>query len=290
MLTTRATDMFHGVPLHVARRIRSRSTHADHKHEFMELVIAFSGSATHSVCGNRSELCAGDVIVITPRQYHAYEYHDNFGYYDILFDPRLLGLARADIFCLSGYHALFALEPSIRESNSLSPSLRLSAEQLAQITCAAAAIEAELDGGLPGKYFSATALFMTLVVRLCRMYDLNTGSGKNGRPPLPLARVLSYIECNLHERLTTDELAGVGNLSRSSLIRAFEKQLGIPPLEYINQRRLNIATDALRASDLPVGQIALAAGFSDSNYFARYFRKRMGMTPGQFRKQAQPGK
>ena len=66
-------------------------------------------------------------------------------------------------------------------------------------------------------------------------------------------------------------------------MRASTRALGQAPIDYLIERRLGAAMRLLRETDRPITDIALETGFSDSNYFARQFRRRTGTTPSAFR-------
>ena len=66
--------------------------------------------------------------------------------------------------------------------------------------------------------------------------------------------------------------------------KLFRDEVGIPPLEFMNTRRLEYAKDLFWQwkDQLTIAQIAHTCGFRDEYYFSRYFKKREGMTPGQY--------
>ena len=69
------------------------------------------------------------------------------------------------------------------------------------------------------------------------------------------------------------------------LRRKFKRNVGLTPIAYLNQLRLECACrNARQARDgtLSVANLALMSGFYDAHYFARLFKKRMGMTPSQY--------
>ena len=57
----------------------------------------------------------------------------------------------------------------------------------------------------------------------------------------------------------------------------------LPPGEYLKELRFSHAMDLLRRTDLPLTDISIRCGFCDGNYLCRLFRRRMGITPRQFR-------
>ncbi len=80
-------------------------------------------------------------------------------------------------------------------------------------------------------------------------------------------------------------LPGQLNVHRTTLLRGFLKDYGMPPSRYLQNRRIQKALALLRSSELRIQEIAWEAGFSDPNYFARAIHQATGMTPRQFRRQ-----
>ena len=72
-------------------------------------------------------------------------------------------------------------------------------------------------------------------------------------------------------------------VSRSYLHRAFRAAFGCAPGAYLTDYRLDRASQLLRHSTLSVGAVAASVGFSDPFYFSRLFRRRMGLSPSDYR-------
>ena len=106
---------------------------------------------------------------------------------------------------------------------------------------------------------------------------------RGGLPPSAMRRVREHVEVHLSESMDLAELAGVAGLSVYHFARAFKQSAGVTPHHYLVHRRIERAQEMLVRSELPLSEIALAAGFSDQSHLARHFRQMLGMTPGQFR-------
>ncbi|MBT3191025.1 MAG: helix-turn-helix transcriptional regulator, partial [Verrucomicrobia bacterium] len=78
-------------------------------------------------------------------------------------------------------------------------------------------------------------------------------------------------------------------MSESSLLRAFKQATARAPTQYLLELRLRRARHLLRYTRLNVTEIAFQTGFNDSNYFARQFRKGVGTSPREYRRQSTPG-
>lgn len=259
-----------------------------HRHDFHELVIVLTGSAQHTLNGSRSMIAAGDVFLVRGKTEHAYTETQNLSYIDIYFDPQRLHLPMSGIGSLPGYHALFRIEPRVRQNNRTGAGLRLSAPALADACLFASQLERELADSLPGHRFIAAALLLRLIRFLSLHYAESETS--NARQWLTLGKVLTHIDRHFAEDLAVGQLARLAGLSERTLARLFHRVMGQPPMDYVIRVRIDRARKLL-AAGARVTETAFACGFNDSAYFSRQFRKVTGMTPLVFRKQnATPGR
>lgn len=99
-----------------------------------------------------------------------------------------------------------------------------------------------------------------------------------------MQHVIDHILANLEKPLPVEELARVSGLSRAHFSRVFAASEGMPPAEFVLQKRLQRAVKLLtKTADLPVKEVAIMSGFDDPNYFAKVFRRVFGASPTEFR-------
>ncbi len=108
-------------------------------------------------------------------------------------------------------------------------------------------------------------------------------------PDSPMDRVVqqvkNYLEEHYHEPLTVEELASLFYVSTSYLSHSFKRITGYSIKQYLQLRRLAEARALLYATNDSIAQIAVKSGFSDVNNFIAYFKRQVGVTPNQYRKQ-----
>jgi transcriptional regulator GlxA family with amidase domain len=86
-----------------------------------------------------------------------------------------------------------------------------------------------------------------------------------------------------------DNSGGIGVLAKSlntsvrSLNRHFKVAVGISPLQYVQQKRLLLAEELLKTSNLGIAELANLAGFQDAQHFGRLFKKHYGIAPRDYR-------
>jgi transcriptional regulator GlxA family with amidase domain len=99
-----------------------------------------------------------------------------------------------------------------------------------------------------------------------------------------LKRTIAYIEANLASRVDTSELAVLVSYSTSHFSRAFKLSLGITPMTYVAYRRVERAKLMMLSAGQRLSDIALACGFADQSHLTHWFRRIVGVTPGQWRR------
>jgi len=110
-----------------------------------------------------------------------------------------------------------------------------------------------------------------------------TGFTRGGLPPRVLRRVREYIDAHIEKRIGVEVLANLANLSVCYFVRAFKQSVGVTPHDYLIRRRVERTMELLSDTDMPLSQIALAAGFADQSHCARRFRQHVGMSPRDYR-------
>ena len=98
-------------------------------------------------------------------------------------------------------------------------------------------------------------------------------------------KVLPYIHQNLTEPFTVSELAQNVSLNPQYMMRLFKKETNMSVLEYVTEQRILRAKELLLSTDSSIENIAVQLGYYNYTYFMKVFKRNMGMSPGQYRKQ-----
>ncbi len=131
---------------------------------------------------------------------------------------------------------------------------------------------------------SASDMLMTYLLKHYSGAYPSLPTVKGGLAPPVRNLIVDYIESHLDQPLSLQELAAVALLSEYHFARMFKQSLGLPPHQYVNNRRLEKARQLLQHSDLALAEIALQCGFSSQSHFSNRFRSHYNCTPGQLRR------
>lgn len=94
----------------------------------------------------------------------------------------------------------------------------------------------------------------------------------------------SYMEEHLAEDITLKDLASLTATNPQYLCRFFKEISGISPIQYLINRRIDMAATMLLETDKSILAISMDCGFENVSYFIRKFKQKKGVTPGEYRK------
>lgn len=97
------------------------------------------------------------------------------------------------------------------------------------------------------------------------------------------AKVKKILLLHLDTELSLTELSEHMSIDKPSLVRAFTKEIGVPPMTWQRAKRIELARDLLRKGLSP-SDVAYRAGFADQAHLTRWFARAYGITPARFAK------
>ena len=101
-----------------------------------------------------------------------------------------------------------------------------------------------------------------------------------------IREAVHYFEANYQDKALLSTFCEKHHYNLQYISRRFKKETGLTALEYLQKIRIEKACDLLAGSKLTIREIAHRTGYDDIKFFNRVFRKMVGMTPGEYRKQS----
>jgi len=134
----------------------------------------------------------------------------------------------------------------------------------------------------------AESLAVTLIRSTVGAVDGNRGVADEAPRTLidaaKLSRLRDYIMADLTRDLSLDELSSLAGISPFHFARAFKQATGLSPHQYVLELRLTRAREELAGGKNTLADIAYGVGFSSQAHMTDVFKKRLGVTPGRYRK------
>ncbi len=91
-----------------------------------------------------------------------------------------------------------------------------------------------------------------------------------------------YIEQHFNERISAAEIASLCGMTRFRFSRLFHRAFGIRFQDYVTRFRIDAACRLLQRPTVSITEVGYAVGFNDASYFARMFRRYVGMLPSEY--------
>lgn len=147
---------------------------------------------------------------------------------------------------------------------------------------------AELRSVQPGRALMLRHLAPMMLLQTFRSYLATAGVQHNWFAALSdarLARALAAMQADHARAWSLDSLAKTAGLSRAGFALNFKKWIGITPLEYLTQWRIQVARELLAGGDRRIAEVAGAVGYESESAFSAAFTRIVGQRPGHYRAQ-----
>lgn len=124
-------------------------------------------------------------------------------------------------------------------------------------------------------------LFITHIIRSTASLEFVEES--QDKLNLECMKIKNYIDSHYSQNITLDFLSNLTYMNKFHLVHTFTKQIGISPIIYVINKRIQEAKNLLSTTNYSIRDIASIVGFSSSSYFSQMFRKVTGISPKIYR-------
>lgn len=247
-----------------------------HRHTYYMIMYITKGSGAHVVDCRRYLLQPYTMYFLRPSQVHVWEYdrlpsgyalsvteaslQTPYGEGDSQDVELLNDLADVGQLCMSPTDAL-TIQPVVEE------------------------IEQEFRSAHRSSFSVMQAYLHVLLVRAHRVLARQSGAARAPSSPPLVRQFTDLVRQSGGRKLQVRVFSDVLGVTPSHLAEAVRDVTGRTPGQIIRDGQVAEAKRQLRHTDKTIGEIAYALDFTDTAYFSRFFRREVGMTPGDFRRQ-----
>ena len=239
-----------------------------HYHDFHKIIVFISGKVTYHIEGKAYHLKPRDILLVSQGAIHKPEIDPSVPY------ERYIFWIRDDLSCQE-------LNTCFQKANDRSFNLVRADSALQERL---KDLLPEIEQTLQNKHFGDTvlrnALFTQFMIYINRIF-LRTSSSpdeKTYSSDTQVEQLLKYINRNLSENLSIDQLANRFFFGKYHMMRKFKNETGYTIHNYITSKRLLMAR-SLISQGMPVMKAAQASGFRDYTTFVRAYKKQFGKAP-----------
>lgn len=187
-------------------------------------------------------------------------------------------------FQLEGHfqHVVFGRLPAVMH-------VQADADHAAVLRWAIDRFAVEVRNARPGRALMLIHLAPIMLLQVLRAYLADATHDRNWLVALSeprLARALAAMQADHARSWSLDELARTAGLSRAGFALNFRKWIGVTPMDYLAQWRIQLACEQLRNADRRIAEVASAVGYESESAFSSAFTRIVGQRPGQYRRAA----
>ena len=239
-----------------------------HYHDFHKIIVFISGKVTYHIEGKAYHLKPRDILLVSQGAIHKPEIDPSVPY------ERYIFWIRDDLSCQE-------LNTCFQKANDRSFNLvRADSALQERLKDLLPEIEQTLQNEHFGNPVLRNALFTQFMIYINRIF-LRTSSSpdkKTYSSDTQVEQLLKYINRNLSENLSIDQLANRFFFSKYHMMRKFKNETGYTIHNYITSKRLLMARSFI-SQGMPVMKAAQASGFHDYTTFVRAYKKQFGKAP-----------
>lgn len=137
-----------------------------------------------------------------------------------------------------------------------------------------------VNSELPSKKLASKGALQILLSKFLASTTLEDGN------LIKFNDVIHYIKTNITKNFSISELAEMVNLNKIYFSNSFSKAIGMPPVQFITEQKLNHAMHLLVTTDNLIKEICFSLGYSSEMYFSRIFKLKTGVSPTEFKNRA----
>jgi len=252
-----------------------------HHHDFAELFFVYEGCGTELINGRKHTLKPGTMSFLLPHHLHEIQ--------SLQDQPIRMYCCMFDINVLYGSRFDFELAGRLLQTGSLLPSYAdFEPEQAAQLRRIFQTIYGEYTGSGFGKSSFIRSKLLEALLVFARTQIEHAEPADVGSPVLKKTfwDILQHVHLHYADKLNLETLSRQFKVSPPFISQSFKRMCRQGFLEYLHTLRITSALSLLVSTEMSVSDIALEVGFDSYRNFARVFKKRKGMTPGEFRESA----
>ena len=252
-------------------------------HEDIEFFFVIDGLSEYYIGGHHIKLSSGDMIFINSGQVHMNStISDDSDYIIIAIHPRMLSL---------GIMKNSLAEHLLKDMRFCYHVCRNNSENATVFSDIIFAMSNAAEEGGALSQLDIVSLTNQLYRKICECYTpANFISTEISNSDQEILRnIILFIYNNFSQKLSLEEIASSGHVSRSKCCQIFRRFTGQTPIDFLNTYRLKISQEMLTNTKQSVTEIALACGFNHLSYFSRLFLRVYGCTPSEYRAQAASG-
>lgn len=254
--------------------VKNAKHHWAHTHDFYEMYFFIGGECSYLVENRIFKLVPGTVVFTRPGELHSVIVNENCVYSRFFFQ------FRDEFLCIDKNAALRCFyDRPFGQNNSLVLPISMFENCVAKIKNN---IELYINNS-PNFELVSLIDFLQILKYVNDAFDVMNDNVENKRFSQLISDSLLYINDNLSQIRSTDEVAKALYVSREYLSRSFSREMGTTLNSYIMKKKIALSKSLL-SQGYSATEVSIMSGFDNYSYFIQIFKKATGHTPGKWKK------
>ena len=253
-----------------------RASFREHHHTECELSLVISGKGLYYVGEKKYEFNTGDMFLFGSNEAHCItDIYEELNLLNIQFEPRILWENPENIELLN----LF-----MERTKNFSNKFYSSDVELRDIILK---LKTEISSKDTGYKIHTKYLLLSALIHIMRNYEyahINKALTSHSTVTESLKAAMTYINSNLENKIKLKDISDVAYMTQTYFSSVFKKFNGVSPWEYITIKRVEMAIELLKTTDMTKLEIAEKCGFKSSANFYKAFNNITGKKPKDFTK------
>ncbi len=264
--------------------------------ERLRVILVQKGTGILSIDDKKISIVAPAVLCINEKESvhlvdsvkwdaQSFYFHPQFINYNFTFE-KIRGNKKE--FAITEKQETFLLDPFIERNDKYIGQLNIDSASIHYASGLFDSIRKEIEEQSHRLWSCrARSYFIELLFTLARAYsspeEKSAGIVINSSETVD--KIILYLNSNYSKKITIPELCTLFNTNKTTIQEQFQNATGQPIMAYLISLRVKLATLMLKDTGLTISEIVERLGFSDNAHFNKMFKKLIGYSPNQYRKQ-----
>lgn len=246
-----------------------------HFHPFTEIFFITNGSGNFHLDDKIVNVTKGDLVIINPNCLHTEKSNTSKEPLEYI----VLGIENF-IFAQHGTSSLLCNTEVTQELYTI-----LHYDRISVLLQFFDPLINEIENKPQNYEVVCKSIITLLIIFLSRGSSQGLDVNNTSKEPLNIEcmKIKNYLDSHYSDNITLEKLASICHVNKFHLVHSFTKQVGVSPINYVINKRIDEAKTLLKTTNYSIRDISSIVGFSNSSYFSQMFKKITGFSPKTYK-------
>lgn len=255
-----------------------------HTHEFFEFVYVLDGELHNKVDGIEYVLKPGSLLFVNFEQTHEIFADEDVSYVNVLVSSNFIKSNTENFNSIFDLFSFVALHGMKIEKDNFLPVIKFENEEKTNFDNLICSMLFEYNGKRKDYEKVLYHQFYVMILNIIRNFEFIDKDNVVLEVNQKMSKIMDYIDENYNKNISLNSVAHKFFYNSSYFSRMFKTILGVTFKEYLQQVRIRKAIKMMLETNASFERISEEIGYADKKQFYNVFKKKTGMTPGEYKK------